>query len=223
MRLRRASIILIMAAAPTFFVPRSILAQGHGNAHGQSNALRFEIESWARAGDKLAALLYNNLRLAKEIQLNMWSHFCVRAAVLAGGRPKGGVTIRTRWVDWPPEVLIHRLEVRALSPKRHHCPVRVLRFAYFQKQPLAPKHSHQHSHHSARKCFSFGHRVAHRVRQPARAFPYSQPARRWQIRRLKLKSCRLSLPLLPGQDFQCLPVEKLLALARKRVRSRDRL
>jgi hypothetical protein len=66
------------------------------------DALRFEIESWARAGDKLAALLYNNLRLAKEIQLNMWSHFCVRAAALAGGRPKGGVTIRTRWVDWPP-------------------------------------------------------------------------------------------------------------------------
>ena len=26
-----------------------------------------------RAGDRLAALLYNRLRLAKEIQLNMWS------------------------------------------------------------------------------------------------------------------------------------------------------
>jgi hypothetical protein len=66
------------------------------------DALRFEIESWARAGDRLAALLYNNLRLAKEIQLNMWSHFCVRAAALAGGRLQGGVTIRTRWVPWPP-------------------------------------------------------------------------------------------------------------------------
>jgi hypothetical protein len=66
------------------------------------DGLRFEIESWARAGDKLAAVLYDRLRLAKEIQLNMWSHFCVRAAALAGGRAKGGVTIRTRWVDWPP-------------------------------------------------------------------------------------------------------------------------
>jgi hypothetical protein len=66
------------------------------------DALTFVIESWARAGDRLAALLYNRLRLAKEIQLNMWSHFCVRVAVLAGGRPRGGVTIRTRWVDWPP-------------------------------------------------------------------------------------------------------------------------
>jgi Domain of unknown function (DUF1990) len=64
--------------------------------------LCFEIESWARAGDRLADLLYNRLRLAKEIQLNMWTHFCVRAAALAGGRPQGGVTIRTRWLPWPP-------------------------------------------------------------------------------------------------------------------------
>jgi hypothetical protein len=64
-------------------------------------ALRFEIGSWARAGDRLADLLYNKLRLAKEIQLNMWSHFCVRTAGLAGGRPRGGVTIRTRCVAWP--------------------------------------------------------------------------------------------------------------------------
>jgi hypothetical protein len=39
---------------------------------------------WARAGDRLADVLYNKLRLAKEIQLNMWSHFCVRAACRAG-------------------------------------------------------------------------------------------------------------------------------------------
>jgi hypothetical protein len=71
-------------------------------AAADGDALRFEIESWARAGDKLSALLYNKLRLAKEIQLNMWSHVCIRSAALAGGRLKGGVTIRTRWVDWPP-------------------------------------------------------------------------------------------------------------------------
>ncbi len=63
--------------------------------------LRFEIESWARAGDRLSDLMYNKLRLAKEIQLNMWTHFCIRAAGLAGGRLRGGVTIRTRWVEWP--------------------------------------------------------------------------------------------------------------------------
>jgi uncharacterized protein (UPF0548 family) len=70
-------------------------------AEPDGDTLRFEIESWARAGDRLAALLYNRLRLAKEIQLNMWSHFCVRTAALAGGRPEGGITIRTRWVTWP--------------------------------------------------------------------------------------------------------------------------
>jgi hypothetical protein len=70
-------------------------------ASASGDALRFEIESWARAGDRLADMLYNKLRLAKEIQLNMWSHFCVRTAALAGGRPQGGITIRTRWVDWP--------------------------------------------------------------------------------------------------------------------------
>jgi Domain of unknown function (DUF1990) len=66
------------------------------------NVLTFEIESWARAGDRISALLYNKLRLAKEIQLNMWTHFCVRVATLADGRAQGGVTIRTRWVSWPP-------------------------------------------------------------------------------------------------------------------------
>ena len=70
-------------------------------AEPEGDALHFEIESWARAGDRLSALLYNKLRLAKEIQLNMWSHFCVRTAALAGGRPQGGITIRTRWVPWP--------------------------------------------------------------------------------------------------------------------------
>ena len=70
-------------------------------AEPDGRALCFEIESWARAGDRLSALLYNKLRLAKEIQLNMWSHFCLRAAKLSGGRPQGGITIRTRWVPWP--------------------------------------------------------------------------------------------------------------------------
>ena len=69
-------------------------------AEPDGDALHFEIESWARAGDRLSALLYNKLRLAKEIQLNMWSHFCVRAASLAGGRPQGGITIQTRWMPW---------------------------------------------------------------------------------------------------------------------------
>ena len=30
----------------------------------------------------------------------MWTHFCIPTAALAGGRPRGGITIRTRWVPW---------------------------------------------------------------------------------------------------------------------------
>jgi hypothetical protein len=70
-----------------------------------SDALRFEIESWARSGDRMSNLMYNKLRLAKEIQLNMWTHFVIQAASLAGGRLRGGVTIRTRWVDWTRDKL----------------------------------------------------------------------------------------------------------------------
>jgi hypothetical protein len=70
-------------------------------ASRDGDGLHFEIESWARAGDRLSDLLYNRLRLAKEIQFNMWSHFCVRTARLAGGRPRGGVTVRTRRLAWP--------------------------------------------------------------------------------------------------------------------------
>ena len=78
------------------------------SAHNDGGLLGFEIESWSRAGDRLADVLYSRLRLAKEIQLNMWVHFCLRAAAIAGGRTEGGVTIRTRGVpedggqDTPP-------------------------------------------------------------------------------------------------------------------------
>jgi hypothetical protein len=60
--------------------------------------LRFEIESWARSGDRLSNLLYNHLRMAKEIQLHMWTSFLERVAKAAGGRRTGGIDIHTRRV-----------------------------------------------------------------------------------------------------------------------------
>ena len=65
----------------------------------QDDALCFEIESWARNGDWLSSVLYSRLRLAKEMQLHMWTHFCERAAKLAGGRIRGGIRIDTRRVE----------------------------------------------------------------------------------------------------------------------------
>ena len=65
----------------------------------EDGRLRFEIESWARSGDRLSNLLYHHLRMAKEIQLHMWTHFCERAAKLSGGRIRGGISIDTRRVE----------------------------------------------------------------------------------------------------------------------------
>lgn len=58
--------------------------------------LCFHIESWARSGDELSRLLYDRVRIAKEMQLHMWTHYCERAGKLAGGRVRGGITIHTR-------------------------------------------------------------------------------------------------------------------------------
>jgi hypothetical protein len=61
--------------------------------------LVFRIESWARSGDRLADVLYQQLRMAKEIQLHMWTSFLERVAQLAEGRLTGGITIDTRRVE----------------------------------------------------------------------------------------------------------------------------
>jgi hypothetical protein len=61
--------------------------------------LLFEIESWARSGDRLSHLMYTRLRLAKEIQLNLWVETCLRLTRDLGGRPRGGVRIETHRVS----------------------------------------------------------------------------------------------------------------------------
>jgi len=61
--------------------------------------LEFTIESWARAGDRLSNLLYEHLRMSKEIQLHMWTSMLEQVAKLAGGRLTGGLEVRTRRVD----------------------------------------------------------------------------------------------------------------------------
>jgi hypothetical protein len=61
--------------------------------------LRFEIESWARSGDRLSNLLHHRLRMAKEVQLHMWTSFLERVARESGGRLTGGIDIHTRRVE----------------------------------------------------------------------------------------------------------------------------
>jgi hypothetical protein len=66
---------------------------------GRDGLLEFQIESWARAGDRFSDLLYDRLRMSKEIQLHMWTSVLERVAELSGGRLNGGIEIRTRRVD----------------------------------------------------------------------------------------------------------------------------
>jgi hypothetical protein len=68
-------------------------------ARSQDASLHFEIEAWARPCSPVVNLMYTHLRLAKEIQLNMWGRFCLATAHLAGGRVRHGITIHTRVVQ----------------------------------------------------------------------------------------------------------------------------
>jgi uncharacterized protein (UPF0548 family) len=62
-------------------------------------SLRFEIESWARSGDRLSDLLYTHLRLSKEVQVHMWTSVLGRVVALSKGRMVGGIVMATHLVD----------------------------------------------------------------------------------------------------------------------------
>ena len=96
--------VMVVDQTPTSF--RFATLQGHleagqieFRARSEDDGIRFEIESWARSGDRLSDLLYTHLRMSKEVQLHMWTSLLERVAKLAGGRLTGGITIETRRVD----------------------------------------------------------------------------------------------------------------------------
>jgi uncharacterized protein (UPF0548 family) len=62
-------------------------------------SLSFQIESWARSGDRFSDALYSHLRLAKEVQLHMWVSVLGKVAELAHGRSEGGAIVTTRRLD----------------------------------------------------------------------------------------------------------------------------
>jgi uncharacterized protein (UPF0548 family) len=88
------------------------------SAQPQDGVVMFEIESWARSASRTVHLLYAYLRMAKEVQLHMWTSMLQRIAELAGGRVTGGITIETRRVT-------HRVEPRVVRrfAALHHKPV----------------------------------------------------------------------------------------------------
>jgi Domain of unknown function (DUF1990) len=71
-------------------------------ADRDTQELVFEIESWARSASPMVNLLYNRLRMAKEVQAHMWISFLERVCKLAGGRMTGGIEIRTERIEIEP-------------------------------------------------------------------------------------------------------------------------
>jgi len=67
-------------------------------ARSDYRSLWFEIESWARSGDRVSDLLYSRLGFSKEVQLHMWTSVLRRVVGLTGGKMEGGLVITTRVV-----------------------------------------------------------------------------------------------------------------------------
>jgi uncharacterized protein (UPF0548 family) len=68
-------------------------------ARQDHRGLVFEIESWARSGDRLSDLLYTHVQISREVQLHMWASVLRNVVGLAGGKMDGGIVITTRRVD----------------------------------------------------------------------------------------------------------------------------
>jgi uncharacterized protein (UPF0548 family) len=74
---------------------------------GDGTLPAFEIESWARSGDRVSDLLYDHARISKEVQLHMWTSVLERVIEGSGGRRDGRLEVETRRleVEWPAERL----------------------------------------------------------------------------------------------------------------------
>jgi hypothetical protein len=68
-------------------------------ASERDGMLAFQVVSWARSGDRLSALMHDRLRMAKEVQLHMWTSVVERVARDCGGTLTGGIDVETRRVD----------------------------------------------------------------------------------------------------------------------------
>ena len=96
--------VQVVAKGPTSF--RLVTLDGHleagqieFRADSDHRSVVFTIESWARSGDRFSDFLYNRLRLAKEVQLHMWTSVLNRVVELSGGQMEGGIVISTRRVE----------------------------------------------------------------------------------------------------------------------------
>ena len=95
--------VRIVDVCPTSF--RFVTLTGHLEA-GQiefrasdDGGLTFEIESWARSGDNLSRILYDGFRMAKEVQLHMWTSSLEQVVRMSGGVRLGPLDIKTKRME----------------------------------------------------------------------------------------------------------------------------
>ena len=99
--------IRVLMHEPTFFRFGTLdshleAGQIEWRAWESDGKLQFAVESWSRAGDKLSAIMHDHLRMAKEVQLYMWTSIVERVARHVDGELVRGVSVETRRV--PPDV-----------------------------------------------------------------------------------------------------------------------
>jgi len=69
-------------------------------ARDGADTVQFQVESWSRPGDRLSNLMHHRLRMAKEVQLHMWTSVLERVVKLTGGRRAAPLDIHTRVADF---------------------------------------------------------------------------------------------------------------------------
>jgi Domain of unknown function (DUF1990) len=97
--------VRVVERTPTSF--RFVTLEGHieagqieWRARDEDGRLIFEVESWSRPGDRLSHLMHHRLRMAKEVQLHMWTSVLERV-MRRYGRRDGPLDIETRVVEVP--------------------------------------------------------------------------------------------------------------------------
>src|SRR5690606_25717044 len=71
----------------------------------RSDALRFEIRSWARSQDDLVSFTYEKLNIAKFAQESLWAYFCNAVVKASGGELIDEIDIKTEKAPYRGEVI----------------------------------------------------------------------------------------------------------------------
>jgi uncharacterized protein (UPF0548 family) len=132
--------VRVISVTPTSF--RLATLRGHLEA-GQvefraveDGDLRVSVETWANSGDRMSRLLYQHLRMAKEVQFHMWTSLLERAARLAGGRLTGGIEVVTRQVVDSEDLRLGRSRAQRLLDDLHR---RAVNFDSAERDRLTPE------------------------------------------------------------------------------------